>query len=1151
MAVLALAAGGAVLGGAVGSALGAASLGVSVGWALGGLAGNLLFGPKPPAITGPRLGDLSVQTSTYGAAIPLVFGTARVAGNIIWSSGIREQTNTRRVRAGKGGRRQTVTTYSYFASWASALCAGPMAAVLRIWMDDKLVYDASGASLELQVPGLRWRFYPGDETQLPDPLIEANVGAANAVAHRGLCYLVFEDVPLNAFGNRIPSVSVEVVAAGGIASIETTTSLPTSGGWSGAFYAADHTRASVLLIGTEANDSTLRFLASVNTLTMDAQRAYGPSLAQSAHAIALQDGKAYVVHGPPGDVWLRKYDLDAGVQIDPPFEATTAAFTTTRTRFRVPLRGDCVIARVLGPFGWRRFFLTPPQGSPAAVYCIDADTMQYVFGSSATGDQRIMEAPQNGWLAAGEERGGESDVWYAAPIAGGGIGLWRIVITYGAIGGQQIAGVRASQVASYTNAGLGLTGTGTLTPYAFDYDPDDNTLILAASPNSPAETAIVKLRADGSIAWQRYFATTFSVSRSGTKRVLGGTWAIHKPGANQVTLLDTRTGATLQTGTTSVMPVFAAFAWDSTIKAAFYFGISGVYRRLLMQRQSSNTVPLSSIVSTLCTRAGLAASDINVAALTDSVRGFVVARPMAARQALEPLATAFSFDAVERDDVLVFRKRGGATVATVAHNDLVRSGDSPVIQEQRAQDAELPRAVSVRHIDPARAYEIGTQRWQRPLAPTATMASVSETTLDLPIVLTASEAKAIARRIVTASWRERTRFSFAGTTQHLRLEPTDPILLTRADGAQARARILSAQLGANWTVEIEAVEEATGDYVQPALADGGAGHAPDTLPLPYAVRGFAPNLPLIVDADDLAGSGLRTYLHGGAIRGQTWRRADAFRSTDSTVWEPVGALVDPAAWGTVVSPVPVPASYWTWDDTTVLTVQMQTGAERIEGATDLEVLNGANLAALLAQDGRVELIQFGVADPLGSGRFSLRRLLRGRRGTEDAGAFATGATFLLLDASILRSASPTGALNTVERFRFVGLFGSIQTASEVRRLTIGRAEQPYAPVHIVGTRNPGQDLTVTWVRRTRIGGELVDLTDSVPLAEETEAYEVDIRNAADTATLRTFTGLTSPTVTYTAAQQTTDGLTPGDPVRVHVFQMSALVGRGRRGVAVV
>jgi hypothetical protein len=352
-------------------------------------------------------------------------------------------------------------------------------------------------------------------------------------------------------------------------------------------------------------------------------------------------------------------------------------------------------------------------------------------------------------------------------------------------------------------------------------------------------------------------------------------------------------------------------------------------------------------------------------------------------------------------------------------------------------------------------------------------------------------------------------------------------------------------------VALEAVEEAPGDYTVAAIADGGTGFAPDALPAPYTTRGFALNLPLLVDADDLAGASLRSYLHGGAIRGQTWRRADVFRSADGTAWEPAGAVLDVAAWGSVLGAVPVPASYWTWDDATVLTVQMQSGAERIEGATDLETLNGANLAALVAEDGRIELIQFAIADALGDGRFTIRRLLRGRRGTEDAGAFASGATFLLLDGSILRGASPLGALNTVERFRFVGIFQTIQTATEYRRLMIGRAEQPYAPVHIAGSRDGSNNLTITWVRRTRIGGELVDLTGTVPLGEESELYEVDIRNAADTATLRTFTGLTSPTVTYTAAEQTTDGLTPGDPVHVHVHQISAVAGRGRRGAAIV
>jgi hypothetical protein len=1148
MAVLALAAGGAALGGAIGGALGAASLGVSVGWALGGLAGNMLFGPKPPALTGPRLGDLAVQTSTYGAAIPLVFGTARVAGNIIWSSGLREQSNTQRVRAGKGGRRQSVTTYSYFASWASALCVGPMTAVLRLWMDDKLVYDASGGSLQLQVPGLRWRFHPGDESQFPDPLIEASVGAANAVAHRGLCYLVFEDVPLDAFGNRIPSVSAEVVASGGQSTIEQTVSLPPASAYSGTLSTTDFERATVLLLGTEPHDATQRFLAAVNTLTMEARRAFGPSLAQFAHAIATQDGKVYVVHGPTGDVWLRKYDLDTGALLGS-FESTTSAFTTTRTRFRVPLRGDCLVARVLGPFGWRRFFLTPPQASPAAVYGIDADTMTYVFGSSDTGDERIMEAPANGWLAAGEEREGASDIWYAAPVAGGGIELWRIVPTHGATGGQQIAGVWASLVATYTNAALGLTGTSPLTAVAFDHDPDDNALILAVSPNSPGETAISKLRADGSIAWQRYVPSFLSAARSGSKRAFGGTWAIHSTGANQVIVLDTRTGATVQTAATSTMPTNAAFAWDSDIKAAFYAGPGGVYRRLLVLRQGSDTVPLASIVAALCQRAGLAAPDINVAGLTDSVRGFVVARPMPARQAIEPLATAYAFDAVERDDVLVFRARGGGAVAPVQHADLVRRGDNPVIDEQRAQDAELPRAISVRHIDPERAYEIGTQRWQRPRAPSATMASTAEATVDLPLVLTATEAKAIARRLILAAWRERTRFGFAGTTQHLRLEPTDPATLVRGDGSQSRVRLISAQLGADWTVALEAVEEAPGDYAVVAIADGGAGFVPDALPAPYATRGFALNLPLLADADALAGA-LRSYLLAGGLRGQTWRRAEVFRSADGTAWEPAGAVLDVAAWGAVLGAVPAPGSYWTWDNATVLAVQMQTGAERIEGATELEVLNGANPAALIAEDGRVELIQFADVTPLGDGRFELRRLLRGRRGTEDAGAFATGAVFLLLDVPV-RGTSPLGALNTIERFRFVGLFQTVQTATEVRRLMIGRAEQPYAPVHIAGSRDGANNLTVTWVRRTRLGGELVDLTGAVPLGEESELYEVDIRDAADTATLRTFAGLASPTVTYTAAQQTDDGLTPGEPVRVHVHQISAVVGRGRRGTAIV
>ena len=82
--------------------------------------------------------------------------------------------------------------------------------MLRIWADGKLLYDKSGASPEVAKGGLRFRFHTGNETQLPDPLIEAHVGDGRAPAHRGLCYLVFEDLPLADFGNRIPNLTAEI-----------------------------------------------------------------------------------------------------------------------------------------------------------------------------------------------------------------------------------------------------------------------------------------------------------------------------------------------------------------------------------------------------------------------------------------------------------------------------------------------------------------------------------------------------------------------------------------------------------------------------------------------------------------------------------------------------------------------------------------------------------------------------------------------------------------------------------------------------------------------------------------------------------------------------------------------------------------------------
>lgn len=52
--------------------------------------------------------------------------------------------------------------------------------------------------------------YPGNNTQLPDPDIQASEGASVTPAFRGLCYMTMIDFPLANFGNRIPNIRAEI-----------------------------------------------------------------------------------------------------------------------------------------------------------------------------------------------------------------------------------------------------------------------------------------------------------------------------------------------------------------------------------------------------------------------------------------------------------------------------------------------------------------------------------------------------------------------------------------------------------------------------------------------------------------------------------------------------------------------------------------------------------------------------------------------------------------------------------------------------------------------------------------------------------------------------------------------------------------------------
>jgi GTA TIM-barrel-like domain/Putative phage tail protein len=227
MASLVLGIAGAAVGpslfGAGFSLFGATITGAEIGGAIGSLIGteidNLLAPGTHITRTSPRLSDVNIQASTEGAPIPRLYGRCRVAGQLLWATKFKETVvkSNSSTGGGKGGPSVTTTNidYRYSISFAVGLCAGcaPVSPpgggaavsdairVGRVWADGNLI----------DISQFTTRFYPGDETQSFDPLIEEIEGVANTPAYRGLAYIVFEDMPLENFGNRIPQLNFEIL----------------------------------------------------------------------------------------------------------------------------------------------------------------------------------------------------------------------------------------------------------------------------------------------------------------------------------------------------------------------------------------------------------------------------------------------------------------------------------------------------------------------------------------------------------------------------------------------------------------------------------------------------------------------------------------------------------------------------------------------------------------------------------------------------------------------------------------------------------------------------------------------------------------------------------------------------------------------------
>jgi hypothetical protein len=541
--------------------------------------------------------------------------------------------------------------------------------------------------------------------------------------------------------------------------------------------------------------------------------------------------------------------------------------------------------------------------------------------------------------------------------------------------------------------------------------------------------------------------------------------------------------------------------------------------------------PLSETIGRLLTDYGFA--DFETEQLSGSMAGYVIDRTLSARDAIQPLETAFFFDSFESQGTVRFAHRGRSGIAAaLTVDDLVETGpEQPRYELTRAQERDLPCSARVTYIDGDREYEQGVAEGQRISTNTGQVSNAR-----LPIVTSYNSARAVAETMVQEAWTARERAQFALPPSRLAFDASDLVTLGVKD---RNILVRLSQLATGQAIE------ARGFSIEPQLYDPFTGPQRESVtnnPVAYGAQlGVFLDLPLITGNESP---------HAGAVAafGDPWPGGVAFyRSPASTGYMLKALAAKRAILGTTLTDFHSgPVSRW--DNGNVLRVRLSAG--ELASADPLIVLGGANYCALRNADGEWEVLQFRNAGLTALLTYELSGLLRGQFGTEAAmrDPVASGARFVLLDNAITQVDMTQDEIGLAFNWKYgpqvydIG-DSSFQTASHAFR---GVGLQPLSPVHVRGSQI-AEGLQISWIRRTRIGGDGWEQTD-VPLAESSEAYEIDIIDG--TSVVRILSS-NQQSLIYTTSQQTADFGAPLPSYTVRIYQISASYGRGQAREAII
>lgn len=564
-----------------------------------------------------------------------------------------------------------------------------------------------------------------------------------------------------------------------------------------------------------------------------------------------------------------------------------------------------------------------------------------------------------------------------------------------------------------------------------------------------------------------------------------------------------------------------AWAWDARPFPAFpadavRWQDADNYSRGHWLNGRASSAPLDAVVAEVCARSGVTAVDVT--RLEGVVRGFAPEGQGTARALVQPLMLAQGFEALERDGVLRFRRRGeGAPVALDPAALVAQDGGD--IEALRAPEAEQAGAVRLVYVEAEADFAL---RQAEAVFPDEVALGISQT--ELPLVLTPAEARGVAERWLAEARVARDGVRFALPPSAGRIGPGDVVRLGetqfRLDRLDA-AEYLQAE-----AVRIERSVYTPSDAVEERV-----------VPKP-----FAPPVPVdavFLDLPLLTGDEVPHVPHV-AVAAQPWPGSVAVWSAPGADGFALNTLVSAPSFVGVTETALFAAAAGRWDRGPALRVRMASGT--LSSAAQLSVLNGANVMAI--GDGSAdtwEVFQFSEAALVAPQTWDLSLRLRGQAGTDALmpAAWPAGSTVVLLDGRPRQIELAYASRGLARTYR-IGVAARGFDDPDVVELSAafeGIGLRPLAPVHLRITVSGG-DTELRWVRRTRIDGDSW-LSSDVPLGEDREAYLVRVIQGTS---VRREVEVATRTFVYTGAMKAADGVSGA--FQFAVAQLSDRFGTG-------